>query len=67
MEESTPLLIKETKNFYKYCYCTREIIDTRELTYDYCLLSVCCSPFIILYDLISFFPQCVYNNIVLCN
>ena len=66
MEETTPFIIKDSKNFYKYFYCTRELIDTREFKCDYYILLICCSPFIFLYDLICLFPQCIYNNFVLC-
>ena len=56
---------KDNPEFKRYCFCMKELYDTRECTCNYCMLWFG-SPFILAIDAIAFIPQVIINNIKLC-
>ena len=65
MDERRPLIPRE-RDFYSYCFLTKDLVDTRECKVDYFLLFSCCFPCALITDIIIFLPQCISNNVELC-
>ena len=64
--EKDSLIMKKQDRYYSYCFCLKELIDTREPTLEYCLVCTTGLPWVILFDFLAFFPQCINNNVKLC-
>lgn len=57
---------EEFEEFYTYCYCTKDLIQIRQRSCNYCVLFGTCAPLTIVADSLLLLPQFILNNIKLC-
>ena len=57
---------EDTTDYYKYGFCLRSLYEFREPSCRYYICGTCAAPFLLVADILAFFPQCIVNNVKLC-